>query len=37
MLKRISKNTVASQVINQITDLIRSGKLQPGDRLPSER
>ncbi len=37
MLKKISKNTVASQVINQITDLIRSGKLQPGDRLPSER
>lgn len=37
MLKKVSKNTVATQVINQLTDLIRSGQLQPGDRLPSER
>ena len=37
MLRRISKNTVAAQVINQLTDLIRGGKLNPGDRLPPER
>lgn len=37
MLKRISKNTVAAQVINQLTDLIRNGHLKPGDKLPSER
>lgn len=37
MLKKVSKNTVAAQVINQLTDLIRGGSLKPGDRLPSER
>ncbi|MDR1613416.1 MAG: FadR family transcriptional regulator [Planctomycetota bacterium] len=37
MLKKVSKKTIASQVINQLTDLIRNGKLQPGDRLPPER
>lgn len=37
MFKKISKNTVAAQVINQITDLIKGGRLTPGDRLPSER
>ncbi len=37
MLKKISKNTVAAQVINQLTELIRGGSLKPGDKLPSER
>ncbi len=37
MLKKVSKNTVAAQVINQLTELIRDGSLRPGDRLPSER
>ncbi len=37
MLKKVSKNTVAAQVITQLTDLIRGGSLRPGDRLPSER
>ena len=35
--KRISKNTVVSQVIAQINQLIRDRVLSPGDRLPSER
>lgn len=37
MLKKVNKNTVATQVINQLTELIRSGELRPGGRLPSER
>ncbi|MDR2390473.1 MAG: FadR family transcriptional regulator [Planctomycetota bacterium] len=37
MLKKIHKNTVVAQIINQLTDLIRGGSLKPGDRLPSER
>ena len=37
MLKRVSKNTVAAQVISQLTDLVKDGSINPGDRLPSER
>lgn len=37
MLKKVTKNSVAAQVIDQLTELIKSGSLQPGDRLPSER
>ena len=37
MLRKINKNTIANQVIDQLTDLIRSGSLKPGERLPSER
>lgn len=37
MLKKVSKNTVAAQVINQLTALIRDGKIKPGEKLPSER
>lgn len=37
MLKKVTKNSVAAQVIDQLTDLIKNGSLQPGDRLPSER
>ncbi len=37
MLKKVSKNTVAAQVIEQISALIRSGSIKPGDKLPSER
>lgn len=36
-LKRVTKNTVAAQVINQLTDLIKDGAIKPGERLPSER
>lgn len=37
MLKKISKHTVAAQVIEQLTELIRDGSLKPGDKLPSEK
>ncbi|MDR3211231.1 MAG: FadR family transcriptional regulator [Planctomycetota bacterium] len=37
MLKKVSKNTVAAQVINQITDLVKGGSVKRGERLPSER
>lgn len=37
MLKKVSKNTVAAQVINQLTDLVKSGSVKLGERLPSER
>lgn len=36
-LKKISKNTVAAQVINQLTDLIKNGDVKIGESLPSER
>lgn len=37
MFKKISKKTIAAQVITQLTELIRNGRLKPGDRMPSER
>lgn len=37
MLKKVSKNTVAAQVINQLTDLVKGGSVKLGERLPSER
>lgn len=35
--KPIGKISVSTAIIEQITDLITSGELKPGDRLPSER
>lgn len=37
MFKKISNNKVYNQIITQIKENIRSGNLQKGDRLPSER
>lgn len=36
-LKRVRRESVADQVSTQIINLIRSGSLKAGDRLPSER
>jgi GntR family transcriptional repressor for pyruvate dehydrogenase complex len=33
---RVDKTTVSDTVIDQIIDLIRTGQLKPGERLPSE-
>lgn len=33
---RVGKTTVSDTVIGQVMDLIRSGALKPGDRLPTE-
>ncbi|GAL27256.1 transcriptional regulator GntR family [Vibrio variabilis] len=33
----ISKETVTEKIIRQIADLITSGELQPGEKLPNER
>jgi GntR family transcriptional repressor for pyruvate dehydrogenase complex len=37
MLKAIKKKRIYEEVVNQIHDLIREGKLKAGDQLPSER
>ena len=37
MFDKVVKSTVASQVIDQIKQLLADGQLQPGDKLPSER
>ena len=34
--KRLHKDSVVNQVVEQITDSIISGNLQPGDKLPTE-
>lgn len=36
LLKSIQHNTLAKEVANQIVELLTSGKLSPGDRLPPE-
>lgn len=33
---RVDKTTVSDTVIDQVVELIRTGKLQPGEKLPSE-
>lgn len=35
--KPIGKQSLAQQVVNRILELIRTGNLRPGDRLPPER
>ncbi|MGY4691096.1 FadR/GntR family transcriptional regulator [Salibacterium sp. K-3] len=35
-MKSVKRNTLAQQVIEQIIDLLMSGKLEAGDKLPSE-
>lgn len=37
MFDKVVKSTVAGQVIDQIKQLLADGRLQPGDKLPSER
>ena len=37
MLKAIKKTRIYEEVVSQIHDLIRQGKLKAGDQLPSER
>ena len=34
--KRLHKDSVVNQVVEQITDSIIAGNLQPGDKLPTE-
>lgn len=36
MFKPISQTRVAQRVVEQIVELVRSGRLKPGDRLPGE-
>lgn len=36
-LAPVKKQSVGQQVVSQIVELIRTGNLRPGDRLPSER
>ena len=33
----VKKENVGQQVVGQVVELIRTGNLRPGDRLPSER
>jgi len=35
-IKSLTKSTLSNQVIDQIIDLLSSGKLKPGDKLPTE-
>ncbi len=35
--KPISRTTISSEIVDQILSMIRSGGLNPGDKLPSER
>jgi len=37
MLKVIKKTRIYEEVVSQIHDLIREGKIKPGDQLPAER
>ena len=37
MFKRLGEGVTTDQVVKQIRELIESGELRPGDRLPSER
>lgn len=37
MFKRLGEGVTTDQVVKQIRELIESGELKPGDRLPSER
>ena len=37
MFKLIQTKKVYMQVVEQVRDLIKSGKLKPGDKLPPER
>lgn len=36
MFERVDKKTVSNAVIEQVVEMIRSGKLGPGDQLPTE-
>ena len=35
-LRPIQKTTIVNQVMDQLKDLIASGKYKPGDKLPTE-
>jgi GntR family transcriptional regulator, transcriptional repressor for pyruvate dehydrogenase complex len=37
MFKAVSLNRVSQAIVDQIKQLLRQGRLKPGDRLPSER
>jgi GntR family transcriptional repressor for pyruvate dehydrogenase complex len=37
MLEPLKKTRLYEEIVKQITDLIESGRLQPGDKLPPER
>ena len=37
MLKAIRKTRIYEEVVSQVHDLIKEGKLKAGDQLPSER
>jgi GntR family transcriptional regulator, transcriptional repressor for pyruvate dehydrogenase complex len=37
MFKTIKKTTVTEQIMEQLAELITSGKIQPGEKLPNER
>lgn len=37
LFRAVSSNRMSESIVEQIRELIRSGQLRPGDRLPSER
>ncbi|MCZ2722963.1 GntR family transcriptional regulator [Marinomonas sp. 15G1-11] len=37
VIKQVEKETLSEKIIQQISDLIYSGELKPGDKLPTER
>ncbi|MDQ7908905.1 FadR/GntR family transcriptional regulator [Phytohabitans sp. ZYX-F-186] len=37
MFKAVSLNRVSQAIVDQVKELLRQGRLKPGDRLPSER
>jgi GntR family transcriptional repressor for pyruvate dehydrogenase complex len=37
LFRAVSTNRMSQAIVEQVRELIRSGQLQPGDRLPSER
>ena len=37
VIKQVAKETLSEKIIQQLSDLISSGELKPGDKLPTER